>query len=90
MTDKEYEKRLHEIYVEQLAKLPECPKPIDYRSGCKVSWYTYRTVKEAKIASEHAQLQAAYKAHLGYDFGWQNPGDIHKDHASRRYTVTFP
>ena len=74
----------------ELAKLPPLPKEIEYRSGCKVAWRTYRTMKEAKIASKHAAITAAYYAHLGYDFGYSSPGFIHKNHSTRRYTVTFP
>jgi hypothetical protein len=77
-------------YLAMKAELPKMPEPMEYRSGCKVSWYTFRTMKEAKIAAQHAELDASYKAHLGYDFGWLWPGEIHKDHSRRRYTVTFP
>jgi hypothetical protein len=66
------------------------PQPISYMSGCKVAWYTFRTVKEAEIAAKWARSEAARKEALGYDFGWCTPGEISKNHKKRRYTVTFP
>jgi hypothetical protein len=44
--------------------------------GCKVSRQYYRTLKEALIASQHAQVEASRKWDLGFDFGYQSPGKI--------------
>jgi hypothetical protein len=58
--------------------------------GCKVSRQYYRTLKEALIASQHAQVEAARKWDLGFDFGNQSPGEIikHEDSVSTRSSVT--
>mgnify|MGYP003403695987 CR=1 FL=1 len=52
------------------------PKPIRYRSGCKVGWNTYATREEAEIASAHYKEKGAESSALGYDFGYQCPGEI--------------
>lgn len=83
-------KEAREWYNKAKSTLPPLPKHIDSRSGCKVGWYTYRTMTDAKIAAQHARLDAEWMSFLGYDFGWQVPGHIDQDKKRRRYTVTFP
>lgn len=78
------------IYEAAIAELPECPKEIDSRSGCKVSWYTYATREEAEIALQHAKVQAEYYSWLGYDFGYLSPGSSIEGNAETGFTVTFP
>jgi hypothetical protein len=77
-------------YKRLKALLPPMPKHIDSRSGCKVGWYVYKSMKEAKIASQHFKLDAEWHWYLGYDFGYLTPGDIQTDHKKRRYTVVSP
>jgi hypothetical protein len=81
---------MYALYEQEVAKLPKKPKHIDSMAGCKVGWYVYRTMKEAKIASLHARLEGEYRSMLGYDFGYCSPGEISVNHKKRRYTVTFP
>lgn len=47
---------------------------IAYESGCKVAWEWYDNEPEAKEAARLARIEAARKAALGYDFGYQSPG----------------
>jgi hypothetical protein len=49
---------------------------VAYRGGCKVAWETYDDEAEALAASEKAKVEAERKAKLGYDFGYQSPGQI--------------
>lgn len=56
----------------------EYPRPLKINSGCKVSWYSYATLEEAKECSEAAISNARIKSYQGYDFGYQCPGDISK------------
>jgi hypothetical protein len=53
------------------------PKPVAYRSGCKVSWNYYATLAEAEIAKGYAIEQGRRDAALGYDFGFCSPGSVH-------------
>jgi len=52
------------------------PRPMAMRTGAKVSWYTYATKKEAAQASKLARKHADQQAAMGYDFGFQAPGEI--------------
>ena len=52
------------------------PEPQDVRSGCKVGWNIYGSMDEALICSQIAKNNAAIKASMGYDFGYQAPGSI--------------
>ena len=83
-------KEAREWYLKAKATLPPQPKAVSQRAGCKVAWYTYRTMAEAKIAAQHARLDAEWYSFLGYDFGYQQPGFISQDKKRRRYEVTFP
>ena len=68
------------------------PIPVDYRAGCRVSWYYYATREEADIASVEAFQQGNRKTALGYDFGYCSPGHVQKTVYKGRdlYEVCFP
>lgn len=51
---------------------------VELEVGCKVEWYTYKTIEEAKECAETAKCNARIRASEGYDFGYQYPGDIQK------------
>lgn len=71
------------------AELPPMPTAVSQRTGCKVSWQSYSTMDEAKIAARHAEIDAEYAAEQGYDFGYCTPGNITpKDDGT--FEVTFP
>lgn len=50
--------------------------PTATRGGCKVGWATFATKEEADKAAEWAKAEAAIKAGMGYDFGYQVPGGV--------------
>jgi len=52
------------------------PERDGYRSGIKVSWYYYRDHEAARAAATAAKYNARIQAGLGYDFGYQAPGEI--------------
>jgi hypothetical protein len=58
------------------AEMMGYPNPIKLRVGCKVSWYYYRTKKEANKASHRAETRAKIKEAQGYDWGYQTPGNV--------------
>lgn len=74
--NKAQEKALHREYEKVKATLPPCPKHISTWVGCKIVRHEYSTEAEAKVASQHARLEAEYRSCLGYDFGWYNGGEI--------------
>jgi hypothetical protein len=45
-----------------------------YRGGCRVCWYYYHSIEDAKLASAAAKHNAKIQAALGFDFGYQAPG----------------
>lgn len=51
---------------------------IKTESGCKVAWYFYDNEEEALAASKKAKEEANRQLSLGYDFGYQSPGQISK------------
>lgn len=51
-------------------------KPIDVRSGCKVSWAIYEREEDARAKSKFAIREAELCEELGYDFGYMTPGDV--------------
>ena len=65
------------------------PKPLRFDVGCKVSWYTYQTEKEAKAVSAIAQKEAVKLAQEGFAVGYCWPGDIRKEDDGA-WTVTIP
>ena len=67
----------------------EYPAPDDMRSGCKVSWHTYRDRAAAEACAEAARHNAVRKAGLGYDFGYCCPGSIEKLNDGR-FEVCLP
>lgn len=69
-------KALYTEYKKAKATLPPCPKHISSWVGCKIVRNEYNTEAEAKVASQHAKVEAEYKSRLGYDFGWYNGGEI--------------
>ena len=56
--------------------------------GCKVSWYSFKNLEDAKKASEIAEHNAAIDASNGFDFGFCCPGDIVREEDGT-FTVTF-
>lgn len=52
------------------------PAFVSRRSGCKVSWLRYKTLTEAEECAKAARHNAVIVANLGYDFGYQSPGEI--------------
>ena len=74
--NKAQEKALRKEYEKVKATLPPCPKHISSWSGFKIERRKYNTEAEAKVASEHARLEAEYQSYFGYDFGWFNGGEI--------------
>jgi hypothetical protein len=52
------------------------PTPVWSRSGCKVSWNYYKTMKEAQECAKAARHNADIAAGQGYDFGYCAPGEI--------------
>lgn len=44
------------------------------RTGCKVSWYYYKSTADADKACQAARHNARYLRGRGYDFGYQSPG----------------
>jgi hypothetical protein len=72
-------------------KLDYRPYPdgcISQRSGAKVGWRTYATRPEAEKCAKAARHNAAIKESLGYDFGYQAPGEIRE--TKRGFEVTLP
>ena len=49
---------------------------ITQSSGCKVGWNYWSTREEAEADSVKQCSEAVRKANLGYDFGYQSPGQI--------------
>ena len=80
---------LTKAFNECLADLPPCPKSIKVQAGCKVSWHFFATEEEAKVASEHAKLEAEYYSYLGYDYGYYSGGEI-SECADGTWSVVFP
>lgn len=54
----------------------EYPQHLGVRSGCKVGWLLYADRGIAEKAAEVARWNAKIYAGLGYDFGYQSPGNI--------------
>jgi hypothetical protein len=65
------------------------PAFVSRRTGCKVSWLRYKTLAEAEQASDAAKHNAKIVANLGFDFGYQSPGEIIKMD-SGLYEVVIP
>ena len=65
------------------------PTPIRKEIGCKVSWYTYDNLDDAKKASEIAKEEAIESAAMGFDFGYCYPSEI-KEQEDGTFTVTLP
>jgi hypothetical protein len=61
------------------------PNPDDIRSGCKVSWYYYRSREDAEACSVAAKHNAIRQRELGFDFGYQSPGSIEMAHPNSKY-----
>lgn len=57
-------------------------------SGCKVEWYTYTSLTDAKEAAAVALHNARILEAHGYDWGFQMPGEIHKTNDG--YEVVIP
>lgn len=72
----------------QKLKKPAQPTPLSKRAGCKVGWETFRTMQEAKVRAARAREQAAKLEAMGYDWGYQVPGNIRK--TDDGYEVTVP
>ena len=53
------------------------PQAQKLRVGCKVSWYYYTDLKDARKASKVAEKEAVHLAQQGFDFGFQCPGQVH-------------
>lgn len=87
--NKEQEKALEKAYAEEQAKLPPMPEVIGTKTGCKVSWYEFRTLAEAEIASKWASLAAEYFSYFGYDYGYFQGGEI-RETTEGTFTVVFP
>lgn len=67
------------------------PKPISAETGCKVSWNTYATREEAEACAVAAKHNAVRQEALGYDFGYQSPGQIDTVPGTPpTYRVTLP
>jgi len=45
-------------------------------SGCKVGWNYWSTREEAEADSVKQRQEGYRKADLGYDFGYQSPGQL--------------
>ena len=87
--NKAQQKALREEYEKVKATLPPCPKSIGVWVGCKIARYEYSTEAEAKVASQHAQLEAEYRSYFGYDFGYFQGGEIIAT-AKGTFEVVFP
>jgi hypothetical protein len=87
--NKAQEKVLYERYIKAKATLPACPDSIGAWVGCKIVRYEYSTEAEARVASQHAKLDAEYKSCLGYDFGYYSGGEIIPTKAGT-FEVVFP
>ena len=70
--------------------MPNYPKPVSMRSGCKVGWYTYDNREDAETAAAAARVHAEEMWARGYDFGWLVPGTITRSADGTRFTVTVP
>ena len=66
-----------------------CPAAVSTDGGCKVIWARYATATEARLAARFAVRAAAERAELGYDFGWQVPGEI-TERANGEWGVIWP
>lgn len=66
----------------------KAPKHVKIDSRCRVILYAYRTLDDAKIASEIARKQAEREAYLGFDYGFCTIGEIQE--WDDLYWVTFP
>ena len=69
------------------------PEPQAIRSGSKVSWNYYKDQEEAIKAARTAEKEAEHLSKLGYDFGYQCPGDIsliREGEHKGMYMVTMP
>lgn len=71
-----------------MAKVNADPVPIARRDGCKVSWETFRTLREARVRAKSARKQANALELKGFDWGFQSPGQIRK--VDNGYEVTCP
>lgn len=49
------------------------------KTGIKVGWRFYLKLEDAEKASEAAIWNGKIQASLGYDFGYQAPGNIEPD-----------
>lgn len=56
----------------------------DIRVGCKVTWRYYHDEGMAREQVKVARHNAAIDEAAGYDFGYQNPGDIEQVKAGKR------
>lgn len=63
------------------------PKEQGYDNGCKVGWMFYADRADAEEAATVARAEAKYKAGLGFDFGYQTPGEIKEVNGQFRVTV---
>jgi hypothetical protein len=52
------------------------PEAVATRTGCKVGWRVYTTIETAAQCAEAARHNARIQESLGYDFGYQSPGNI--------------
>ncbi len=82
-------KTLEAAFKQCQAELPPCPNPVKVQAGCKVSWRMFATEEEAKVASEHAKLEAEYYSYFGYDYGYFRGGEISKC-GDGTWSVVFP
>jgi hypothetical protein len=71
----------------------EYPKAQARRTGGKVSWLYYKTLRTALKASKIARDDADRQAEMGYDFGFCTPGHVElveKGEHAGLYEVTIP
>jgi hypothetical protein len=54
------------------------PAAVKEESGCKVGWRYYRSRALADKAAAVARKEANRLAGLGYDFGFQMPGEVNE------------
>lgn len=64
------------------------PEPYKYAGGCKVCWRTYDDEETAKKAAVVARREARHMETLGYEWGYQSPGEV-RAHGGK-FHVTCP
>jgi len=71
-----------------MTKVTVTEAPVEAWAGNKVGWAVYRLKSDADLIARQAKKDAKKKVALGYDFGYQSPGEVTR--VENGYRVCLP